>query len=56
MVLDGFGRFWKGLEGFGRGWDGWGGVGRGVEGWGGVGGSCCHSYSSFFIVFLMFFN
>ena len=36
MVLDGFGRVWKGLGGFGRVWEGWGGVGRGGEGWGGL--------------------
>ena len=33
MVLDGFGRVWKGLEGFGRVWEGLGWVGRGGEGW-----------------------
>ena len=37
MVLDGFGRVWKGLEGFGRVWEGLGGFGRVWEGWGGVG-------------------
>ena len=37
MVLEGFGRVWKGLEGFGRVWEGLGGFGRVWEGWGGVG-------------------
>ena len=26
MVLEGFGRVWKGLGGFGKGGEGWGGV------------------------------
>ena len=30
MVLDGFGRVWKGLGGVGMGGEGWGGVGMGV--------------------------
>ena len=56
MVFGVFGRVWKGLGGVGMGGEGWGGVGRGVEGWGGVGGSCCHSYSFIFTLFIVSFN
>ena len=44
MVLDGFGRVWKGLEGFGRVWKGWGGVGRGGKGSVLLGGGIFHIY------------
>ena len=41
MVLEGFGRVWKGLGGFGRVWEGLGGLGKGGVGGGGVGKAPC---------------